>query len=393
MEQRYMLLYKQGTKKEVHSTRKTRSAVQEGLNMESAVMDSAEAAKLARENDELEHVVPAMPVSLVQPLAATAPLQLTNISWGIEAVGADRTVGLDGKGIRVAILDTGINAGHPAFEGINIKSRDFTNEGIEDTNGHGTHCAGTIAGRDVMGMRIGIARGITDLLIGKVLGKKGTYIDVVMEAIEWAIEEKAHIISMSLGIDFPGYVEILKARMPRELAPLATSIALEQFRINLIALDRLSAVIRSNNASKTSTPVILIGAAGNESKREIKPEFELNVCLPAATEGFISVGALGKKDDGFFVPPFSNTGATLSGPGVDIVSAGPNNGLIPSSGTSMAVPHVAGVAALWAEKLMKEKRFSANALAAVVTSQCSLAGLENQDNNAYGNGMVQAPAS
>ena len=75
----------------------------------------------------------------------------------------------------------------------------------------------------------------------------------------------------------------------------------------------------------------------------MNPNFEIAVSPPAVAEGIISVAALGQGPQGFTVAPFSNTGAMLSGPGVDIISAKPGGGLKSMSGTSMATPHVAGV--------------------------------------------------
>jgi subtilisin family serine protease len=81
--------------------------------------------------------------------------------------------------------------------------------------------------------------------------------------------------------------------------------------------------------------------------------YTIGVSPPAASEGFIPVAALARAGDGTFdVAYFSNTGAALAAPGVEIVSAKAGGGLISMSGTSMATPHVAGVAALWAESIM-----------------------------------------
>lgn len=85
-----------------------------------------------------------------------------------------------------------------------LLQRNFTADADSDEHGHGTHCAGTVFGRDVDGVRIGVARGVTKALIGKVLGTEGGSSDLIVQAIQWAVAQGAHVISMSLGIDFPG---------------------------------------------------------------------------------------------------------------------------------------------------------------------------------------------
>ena len=114
---------------------------------------------------------------------------------------------------------------------------DFTGEGDGDLQGHGTHCAGTILGRPVDGTRIGVAPGVTRALIGKVLDRNGSGgSEALFNAITWAVQQGAHVISMSLGFDFPGMVERLSGQMPTRLA---TSRALEAYRGNLRMFDAL----------------------------------------------------------------------------------------------------------------------------------------------------------
>ena len=129
-----------------------------------------------------------------------------------------------------------------------------------DIDGHGTHCAGTIFGRDVDGRRIGIATGVQKALIGKVLGKGGGSTDQLVEAINWARDNGADIISMSLGLDFVGYQkELMKERVPSEVA---TSMALAGYRANVQTFDRLSKLYVESDAIRS---VVLVAAAGNES--------------------------------------------------------------------------------------------------------------------------------
>ena len=203
-------------------------------------------------------------------------------------------------------------------------------------------------GRDVAGTRIGVARGVKKALIGKVIGKDGADTLAVAEAIQWALNEDANIISMSLGFDFPDYQrELEEGGLP---ADIATSRALDGYRRNVALFEQLAGMVE-RRADLTGVPAIVIAAAGNESRADEDPRFKIAVSPPAIADGFISVAALGEASGRYFVAPFSNTGALVAGPGVDITSAKRGGGLAVDSGTSMAAPHVAGVAALWAEML------------------------------------------
>jgi subtilisin family serine protease len=288
----------------------------------------------------------------------------------------------------VAVLDTGIDAAHPAFTGVTLVQQDFTNEGNGDQHGHGTHCAGTIFGRDVSGTRIGVARGVKKALIGKVIGSQGGASDAIVRAIQWAVDNGAHVISMSLGIDFPGLVAALQQQgFP---AALAASLALEGYRANVQLFERLAALVRTQGAFQQTT--LTVAAAGNESQRDVNPKFTIAVSPPAVAEGVISVAALGQSPPGFTVAPFSNTGANVAAPGVQIVSAKRGGGFQAMSGTSMATPHVAGVTALWAEKVASLGPLSSLQLTSRVVASASFAALApGFDPADVGAGLVHAP--
>jgi subtilisin family serine protease len=286
----------------------------------------------------------------------------------------------------VAVLDTGINPDHDAFAGVQLLRRNFTKGGDDDEHGHGTHCAGTIFGRDVKGRRIGIARGVTKALIGKVLGPGGGTSATLANAIYWAYENGANIISMSLGIDFPGVVAaLIEQKLPPEAA---TSMALEQYRANVNLFSSLTALLARSNAFAQAA--IIVAASGNESKR---PRYKIAVSPPAAGIGIISVGALQSSADGALsVAKFSNTKCDLSAPGVDITSSwiGAKDGLQTLDGTSMATPHVAGCAALWAQQQreLTGHLTSENLTVKTLGSATFIPKALYED---VGNGIVQAP--
>ena len=243
-------------------------------------------------------------------------------TWGIAAVGA-HTSRYTGAGVRIAILDTGLDLEHPDFLGRKIQARSFIEgEPPQDVNGHGTHCAGIAAGpRDpASGPRYGVAPE-AELFVGKVLSDAGMGADgSVLAGIDWAIQNGCHIISMSLGSAVaPGqpWSRVFEAVAQRALAAGS----------------------------------LIIAAAGNESSR---PEHIAPVGHPANCPSILAVAAV---DQHLRVAPFSCGGlepdggeVNLAAPGVDIASSWPMpQQYRATSGTSMATPFVAGVAALHAQ--------------------------------------------
>ncbi|MEH3102626.1 MAG: S8 family serine peptidase [Sphingomonas phyllosphaerae] len=344
-----------------------------------------DAASIAAD-PEVEAVAPAMPTKLIRPLAADG--SLTTQAWGLDAVGA-RLSGFTGQGVTVAILDTGIDASHPAFKDMELEQRDFSGDGDGDRQGHGTHCAGTVFGRDVDGIRIGVAPGIQRALIGKVLGDTGGGdAEMILDGINWALSRGANVISMSLGFDFPGMVASwLKEDWPPELA---TSNALEAFRVNLRAFDAVMNLTKARGG--LGGGALIVAASGNESRRQDHPNWRIAASLPAAADDVISVAAVGQDGDRLSVASFSNSRALVSAPGVDIVSARAGGGLIALSGTSMACPHVAGVAALWWEAIQRGGRTpSPTNVRAALIDKALRDELEDYAEIDFGQGLVSAP--
>jgi subtilisin family serine protease len=360
-----------------------------GLEVEIDELDRRSSRAVAAKKD-VKAVAPVIPMRLIRPVPRPedAVQPAAGTAWGITAVKAD-TSSFDGTDVIVAILDTGIAKNHPAFAGVTIVEQDFTGEGNGDAHGHGTHCAGTVFGRDVNGTRIGVARGVKKALIGKVLGNNGGGSDAIVRAINWSIEEGANVISMSLGIDFPGFVDFLITQQGLPV-DLATTIALEGYRQNVLLFERLASLVRAREAFGETT--VIVAAAGNESRRDENADFEIACSPPAVSEGLISVAALGQSGASFVVAPFSNTNVMVSGPGVGIQSAKHTGGLVAMSGTSMATPHVAGVAALWMQRLAQDGPVPGSQLKARLLASGVRTGLTGSFDVAdIGSGMVQSP--
>ncbi|WP_307537115.1 S8 family serine peptidase [Streptomyces sp. V3I8] len=257
-------------------------------------------------------------------------IRRASLDKSVRQIGADKAwaAGFDGKGVKIAVLDTGVDATHPDLKGQVVAEKNFsTAADATDKYGHGTHVASTAAGTGAKsaGAYKGVAPG-AELLNGKVLDDDGYGDDSgILAGMDWAAEQGADIVNLSLGGgDTP-------------------------------AIDPLEAQV--NRLSKEKGILFAI-AAGNSG------EFgEQTIGSPGSAEAALTVGAVDDKDE---LASFSSTGPGLDGqikpdvtaPGVDITAASaPGSvlaqevgekpaGYLTISGTSMATPHVAGAAAI-----------------------------------------------
>jgi subtilisin family serine protease len=289
------------------------------------------------------------------PLGTESAQDESSTTWGLQVTGT-ATSRFSGAGIRVAILDTGFDLSHPDFAGRSIISKSFVaGEVVQDDNGHGTHTAGTVCGplKPASQPRYGIAYN-AEMFIGKVLGNSGFGTDrSIIAGMDWALDQECVIISMSLG------AEVKVGEVYND------------------DYDHIGQVCLQSGC-------LVVAAAGNNSQR---PGVINPVNSPANCPSIMSVAAL---DSNIQVAEFSagsvNSGQAvdLAAPGVSVLSSWPR-GYRRLDGTSMATPHLAGIAALWAEAV---KRNRGSALWNTLSQHCKALPLLSTD---VGKGLVQAP--
>jgi subtilisin family serine protease len=254
--------------------------------------------------------------TVAQQVTAMLTWMETQFTWGLQATRANRSQ-YTGAGIRVAVLDTGFGP-HADFNGRHLTLKSFINgQTPADGHGHGTHTVGTACGPrqppHLPGYGVGAK---TEIYAGKVLSNQGSGGDAgILAGINWAVTNGCRVVSMSLGAQVgPG--------------------------------QPFSAVYEGIAQRALARGTLIIAAAGNDSGAPVSH--------PANCPSIMAVAAL---TDQLVRASFSNRGINPNGGGVDIAAPGVN---IYSSwpfappyrrlaGTSMATPHVAGIAALYAQ--------------------------------------------
>ena len=256
-------------------------------------------------------------------------LRRPSLHESVPQVGAPAAweAGYTGTGVPVAVLDTGVDDTHPDLRRRVAATKNFTDAGMRDTDGHGTHVASIIAGTGAAsgGRNTGVAPG-ANLLVGKVCGNAGCPESAILAGMEWAVNEGAKVVNLSLG------------------GPdTADDDPLE------LAVERLTA----------EHGTLFVVAAGNDGSQGAE-----TVSSPASADAALAVGAV---DDDDVLAGFSGRGPRVAdgalkpelvAPGVEIVAARSRfshrgergDRYLQLSGTSMATPHVTGAAALLAQQ-------------------------------------------
>ena len=273
-----------------------------------------------RTDPTVRQVVSAPQFSLIRPVTAAAAVPLTEEhTWGLRALGIPQlwAQGLTGSGVRVAHLDTGVDAEHPALKTAVVEYAELGPDGrvvpgatprdSDRRDAHGTHTAGTIAGRPVGGRHVGVAPDAE--LCSAMVIEGGDVPARILGGMDWAVGEGVRVLSMSLGLrgivnSFLGIVDVLRANR-----------------------------------------VLPVVASGNEGPGTSRS--------PGTYPRSLSVGAYDEQGQ---VVDFSSSQRfarrsqplvpDVVAPGAEVVSAAPDGGWHVLSGTSMATPHVAGLAAL-----------------------------------------------
>jgi subtilisin family serine protease len=287
------------------------------LGVAFGTVDRAGLAAL-RSEAEVSEVVGAPKIGLIRPTRVRSAALRASRTWGIRRLGVEAlwARGFRGQGVIVGHLDTGVDGRHPALQRAIHAFAVFDELGRQvvpdptpafDTEDHGTHTAGTIAGRAVGGRFIGTAP--KAMLASAVVIEGGQVVARLLGGMDWAIGQGVRILSMSLGLrgwwtEFIPITQILRAR--------------------------------------GVLPVFAVGNEGAGTSRS-----------PGNYPEPVSVGAIDRlgnvatfSSSQTFVRNVDPTVPDLVAPGVSVLSARTGGGYQMMDGTSMATPHVAGLAAV-----------------------------------------------
>ena len=288
----------------------------------------------------VEAVHSAPPLSLIRPVAAKAPKKKpTGATWGVDLLGIPElwAKGYTGKGVLIGHLDTGVDGKHPALKGavahfaeFDLQGRQVPKAKAHDSGEHGTHTAGTIAARRVGSTSFGVAPGAR--LVSAMVIEGGDVIARILAGMDWALSRGVRLLSMSLG---------LRGYTPDFLV--------------------LTQVLRARNV----LPVFAVGNEGAGTSRSpgnYAESLSVGACDPNRAVCDFSSGMRFDRAVDPIVPD-------LVAPGQDVLSCIPGGRYAEMSGTSMATPHIAGLAAVL---MQASPAATANDIEKAIFDSCSL---------------------
>lgn len=327
-EKRYIIVYDSNISNSIKDNIKVDI---KSLNIASAELTANEVKKISKDK-KIEKIIEDPIVKINNDDSISAEFY----EWGTEAVWANKAFDkkITGKGVKVAVLDTGIDIHHPDLKVYGGKSFvDYTNS-YDDDNGHGTHVAGIIGAlKNNIGL-VGVAPE-SQLYAVKALDYTGSgYLSDIIAGIEWCISNKINIINMSLGVS--------PYQFPKEAKQMFEDVINRAY----------------------SKGILIVASAGNDGANYIN--------YPATFKNVIAVGAVElsynyqRKRTEFIRTDFSNYGnkVEVSAPGQYIFSTIPLEkeynideiqGYGFMSGTSMSAGYVSGMLALLKQKYPTQK--------------------------------------
>jgi subtilisin family serine protease len=258
-------------------------------------------------------------------------------TWGLQKTNALACWGVfnaKGKGVKVAVLDTGVDASHPSLAGRITKFAEFDRNGntvkdgdssiAYDSGKHGTHCCGTVAGGKG-GPRVHIGMAPEAEILGGLVLKNGSGTDAqILGGMQWAIQNGADVISMSLG----------GLRMAPDVMDTYTRTIITANRLGIPVI-----VAMGNDGHQTS------GAPGNDFFAFGVGATDIEDRAAGFSGGRTQIISRSRFIDSKYLPLVYKK-PDVSAPGVAVYSCIPNNKFASWNGTSMATPHVAGAVAL-----------------------------------------------